>query len=398
MTTPRRSSAPIEPDPSIFQHLRSGAYRSSYDGASWGRNQQTQTIDIGSPRLANQHQRVASDETKFLSPVSNSATFSNEVDAVDIEANAGAEAADNASQPAHPLANRRNPNYDLFKTISEDYKMLENGIPRLGGFLHSNDSFDMHRQFATEASEHLVAYQIEIHLMSAEIREMQKRYARPGEETNSNLWSTRNPDPDYKEKIQERLKLLITYYDLLLKYNQVKALEKVADHDYTSVRKWMGMNFPLGSKEERYLYVKEDFVAILGSNSGNRNSKLEGIIKQKLAEWNWPWVKFMLRDKRKDAAAEDPAIFHGSSARLSIAAKIGISLLAISIMLAPVLVIFLCELSRALQAAIVAVFLAACVAVMVVMEELTEHTLFLCIAAYGAILVAILGNVMSRKA
>jgi hypothetical protein len=56
---------------------------------------------------------------------------------------------------------------------------------------------------------------------------------------------------------------------------------------------------------------------------------------------------------------------------------------ALSVMLTPVLIIFLCDLSRELRATVIVVFILACIAMMVVMmEELTEHEFFLCIVAY----------------
>jgi hypothetical protein len=91
MNLPRRSSAPTQPDPSIFQHSRSGTYRSSYDAALPERNEQPYTVYMGGPSLVNQHRRVASDEIELLSPVSNPMTATNSVEtaAVDIEAEAG---------------------------------------------------------------------------------------------------------------------------------------------------------------------------------------------------------------------------------------------------------------------------------------------------------------------
>jgi hypothetical protein len=115
-------------------------------------------------------------------------------------------------------------------------------------------------------------------------------------------------------------------------------------------------------------------------------------------------------------ASNSKAVFHGSSRRLSIVAKMFLAVLAATIMLVPVLIIFLCDFSQELNAVVVGVSLVVCIVVMAVMEEVSEQALFLCVAAYvpprvprwlretdivssyGAILVAILGNTINQKA
>jgi hypothetical protein len=63
-------------------------------------------------------------------------------------------------------------------------------------------------------------------------------------------------------------------------------------------------------------------------------------------------------------------------------ARVGLASVAVSIILVPVLTIYLGNLSQELRAAIVAVFLAVCIAVIVTIVELTEQEMCLYLAAY----------------
>lgn len=78
-------------------------------------------------------------------------------------------------------------------------------------------------------------------------------------------------------------------------------------------------------------------------------------------------------------------------------AELVLGILIVAVILIPVLLIFLLDIGPGFRAIIVVLSVLACLALLVVLVDISEQEIFLCIAAYTAILVAILGSTMNVR-
>jgi len=99
-----------------------------------------------------------------------------------------------------------------------------------------------------------------------------------------------------------------------------------------------------------------------------------------------------IKGENERKRTRNPLVHHFSSSRLAILTKIVASSLAVCVLLVPVLVLFLVELSREKMAGIVGGSVLVFMVTMSVLVDVTPHDLFIGIAAYSAVLVALLSN------
>jgi hypothetical protein len=92
-------------------------------------------------------------------------------------------------------------------------------------------------------------------------------------------------------------------------------------------------------------------------------------------------IQHLLKGKTGRSRTNNPQVHHYSSSGLDIFAKIVASSVAVGILLIPVFILFLFDLSRAKMAAIVGSFVLVFMVTMSVLVDVTPHDLFIGIAA-----------------
>lgn len=92
-------------------------------------------------------------------------------------------------------------------------------------------------------------------------------------------------------------------------------------------------------------------------------------------------IQCLLNGKTERSRTNNPQIHHYSSDSLDVLEKIVASSVAVGILLIPVFILFLFELSRAKMAAIVGSFVLVFMVTMSVLVDVTPHDLFIGIAA-----------------
>jgi len=186
--------------------------------------------------------------------------------------------------------------------------------------------------------------------------------------------------------------------DLLLKYADVRSLSTVNPRHHRSVHTWMIDNRPLFEGEDAFILSVDDFITArrvsgYGPPHGSRLAEmLESFIAQQPRSGLRLWLHHLLNGKTGRSRTNNPQVHHYSSSGLDIFAKIVASSVAVGILLVPVFILFLFDLSRAKMAAIVGSFVLVFMVTMSVLVDVTPHDLFIGIAAYSAVLVALLSN------
>ncbi|KAL6718279.1 hypothetical protein ACLMJK_004367 [Lecanora helva] len=161
-----------------------------------------------------------------------------------------------------------------------------NGFPKLSCFLDSDDSFMIYRRFGTIFSRLLLSKQDELSKMEKLMAGMDKDDEDAGHEEylmSRTLDDERGDDVPHtwdetRTQLLERMeKKTLEYAELLLKAQQLKALDKPSRRDYKSVLHFMENDGgPLFEEEANFIYEKEDLVSL---RPGREHAWLDGILE-----------------------------------------------------------------------------------------------------------------------
>ncbi|KAL8903574.1 MAG: hypothetical protein Q9171_007361, partial [Xanthocarpia ochracea] len=166
------------------------------------------------------------------------------------------------------------------------------GFPRLACFLDSDDCFMVYKRFGIVFSRLLLNKQDEIRQLEEELHAMDCTDAAGDGETylmsrnedvkrdpTSIPWSQTTPQtrPEILQKLESKI---LEYSELLLKANQLKALEKPSARDYRSVIHYMENDGGQVYEDEMsWIYDKEDLVSL---RPGREHAWLDGMLERLL--------------------------------------------------------------------------------------------------------------------
>ena len=194
-----------------------------------------------------------------------------------------------------------------FITMTVIVENFPNGFPRLSCFLDSDDAFMVYRRFGTVFSRLLLSKQDELSRMEMELNGMDKNDEANGDENYlmSNTLDADRPSipttwpqsrPELLAKMEKTaveygksmttltpafktMKLILPLKaELLLKAQQLKALEPPSRRDYKSVLHFMENDGgPLFEEEAGFIYEKEDLVTL---RPGREHAWLDNVLER----------------------------------------------------------------------------------------------------------------------
>lgn len=166
-------------------------------------------------------------------------------------------------------------------------------------------------------------------------------------------------------------------------------------------------NPPLFDGEDTFIHSIDDFITARRKSENNlrHGSRIADALESRIAKHPNSWLHVcgvsashtpalflvdladthtqgFIKGENERRRTRDPLIHHFSSSNLAILERIVASILAIGTMLIPVLVLFLCDLSREKMAAIAVCFVLLFMGTISVFVEVTPHDLFIGVAAY----------------
>jgi hypothetical protein len=298
------------------------------------------------------------------------------------------------------------------------------GIPRFAALLNSNDSFCIFRKFGDEAARILLIKQIELCQLATKLDEINKADAEDKlmEYRLTTIEHDENWDPaqqDLLDKIGDKL----TKYcelkscsviernwqvtdDLLLKFTDVRALAEVPTRYHQSVCNWVVDNVPLEEGETSFLSNADDFAMTMRNIQASKQSNLiEDAVETYLTNnptsilnvWSsdaggdaslpiipdtgWRYFQRLMGAQEEKGNAEDAKVVHLSSLRFGILSKISAAFLAVGLILAPVLILFLANLGRVRMAGVVGAFVLVFLVGVFLVVDLTTHEIFIIVVA-----------------
>ncbi|KAG9238909.1 hypothetical protein BJ875DRAFT_479966 [Amylocarpus encephaloides] len=391
------SSSPARPGSAPLQQ-QNKAYASSLNSAERGRQNHIM-LNSG---VRNRHASVnrSASSTRSFTPQLPDLGMTRSV--------AGSRATSNPNTSAQSAWRRWIPNYFLKKEdkTSEELETIEayakviykkdedniETIPAIARFMNHSQSFRMHRKFGPIRETLLLRRGIEL-------TRLWKEWKLFHAANQNDEWSTEQYREE-EEKIRAVQLKLEEYEKLQESCVRMESLAPVSDKDFQSVRTYVVENQSKVDQETGdYLLHKYDMVTTTRGSANDKQKswvaeKIESCVKGSSAWSRLP--RFIFQTSNEDGEFENKLLWHGKKSRIALVSKFIFAFVVATVMLIPTLSILLFDWEPKVRASLIAVAFVFGVVVLGIIVDLDERELFLCIAALGAIFLAVLGNTFDR--
>ncbi|KAH8811472.1 hypothetical protein F5884DRAFT_854818 [Xylogone sp. PMI_703] len=272
------------------------------------------------------------------------------------------------------------------RIVHEKIEDFPKGLPRLAAYQDSNPCVYIYRKFGRLFKRNLLHLEIRLgqieekldSLDRADERDTELEFRLRGYE-NYPGWNTAQ-----KELLAESRQALHDYG------NQIEALDKPRKNHYMSLFYFINDEQPIAEEYERVLLKIDDFVTVSGESS--KSNRTQDFLEWVANRWPNSFIRYILETDEDRRKTDNPRIRNYSDTRLEgMAAAIHVVLSLISIV-APVFILVLVPMPRAMMACTIAGFAFLFSLMVSALTEGRVHDIFLGTAGYCAVLIAILGN------
>ncbi|KAH6679131.1 hypothetical protein B0J14DRAFT_580100 [Halenospora varia] len=264
------------------------------------------------------------------------------------------------------------------------------GFPRLAAWLHSNDNWNIYRGFGSLSARVLVNLEIELTKLEQKILDLDKAdEAHPRLKFRLNGYENfAEYNEEQKKNVQKAQKLLSEYFDFLLKYCQVRELDRPTKRNFYGFYNWMWSQGPLCKDKREFMYHIDDFVSAY--KHSEKSTRLGDFMERRLDKW--PCLRWLFQTDRDRKKSKNKYVIHYSTYHLKTFAKVVTVCISLAILLLPVMLLFLIPMSRASMAWLVFGFVMLFSMVVSSIADAKTHEVLIGTAAYAAVLVTFLGN------
>ncbi|CAF9932280.1 hypothetical protein IMSHALPRED_008841 [Imshaugia aleurites] len=295
----------------------------------------------------------------------------------------------------------------MSKTKVRKLQDYPTGFPKISCFLDSDDAFMVYRRFGSVYSRLLLSKQDEMTRMEATLLAMD----RTDQVDNNGHYLMSRPLDVEREQIpeawegQSRVKLLermekvaLEYADLLLKAQQLKALEMPSNRDYRSVLHFMENDGgQLFEEDMGFIYEKEDLVTL---RPGREYAWLDGVLERTLKVLRCRLTKFFFCPKETREKSNDKDIHYYDRGRISTCVTMIITTIVLALLMVPIWLLYRFSVEGTIATSpdtisVVLVFTLVFSAALSAFTKAKRHEIVAASAGYCAVLVVFLGNVNS---
>ncbi|KAK4994332.1 hypothetical protein LTR66_005604 [Elasticomyces elasticus] len=210
------------------------------------------------------------------------------------------------------------------------------GYPRLASFLNSDDNFLICRRFGVLHNRVMLYRQDELDQLEAHLMALD---AEDADEDPRALMSRKRDDR--RED------------DLVFRARSMTSLQKPMGRNYTSVFNWMYHNAPLCEPEAEFIKHEDDFVALADAQEGGW---FDGFVEDILSMMPCRVTRLLFSTPAQRASTADSLVYLYSKRRIDTLVRLLITMLAVALLMAPVVVLFRAEESDAIKIVVVLLF------------------------------------------
>ncbi|KAF4630545.1 hypothetical protein G7Y89_g7598 [Cudoniella acicularis] len=247
---------------------------------------------------------------------------------------------------------------DIIDEYDKHYKTYPHGFPSLAAFLNSAGNFSIARRFGRAHQRVLLHLTCEVTLLEKELDELDK-----ADENTDTKWRLKRGefyegwDPKQKDLIEKLRVKLLQYDELVLKDSNLRSLAPALPRDHRSVFNWIRNEKPLDKDQYDFIYYRDDFVSLVNQPREGFDEAVKSLLNRS------PSSRFQ-QLLRSNSNPQDPHTYFFSTQNITLFARILAVSVAITIILIPIFILFLAEMSRKTTSIMVLVFVLAFAALM----------------------------------
>ncbi|KAL0263432.1 hypothetical protein SLS55_002412 [Diplodia seriata] len=254
------------------------------------------------------------------------------------------------------------------------------GYPKLAAFINSDENFLMCRRYGLLHTRVMLYRQDELRELEAELLGLDAEDAEQNPQMlNSRARDDRRAGQQRRElilKIDEKLK---EYDDCVLRARTMAQLPPVTDRNYKSVSQYVNNNGPVvWAEQDTFTERRQDSVALVDPKEG---SWFDAAIEDLLTSLPFPLARLVFSDPAQRRSTRDDKVRLYSKMRVDYFARILIALLAVGLLMAPVVVLFLHEESGGIKIVVVLLFTLFFAGALSVFTKAKRHEVFAATAA-----------------
>ncbi|KAF2186441.1 hypothetical protein K469DRAFT_706409 [Zopfia rhizophila CBS 207.26] len=285
------------------------------------------------------------------------------------------------------------------------------GYPNLAAFLDSDEGFTMYRRFGYLQSRLLLDKQEELRVLEKKLDRMDKRLTKKDEDRMCSRDMFGSDVEKHRQLLSDIEAKFCSYANILTAAQQMMAFKRPADADYQSVGRYINNRKPLVEEEATWIQHKEDIVTL---RTGREHAWLDDVVEGFLKICHCRLIDMLFRSKEtrkkteidseimpaRPPKDEDKYEIYYTPSRI---AKLTDGILTILVLILLVLPIYLLyhmvhdigtKKAYVICIGMLLIFTLAFSSVLSLFTKARRHEILAAAAAYCAVLVVFLGNVV----
>jgi hypothetical protein len=282
--------------------------------------------------------------------------------------------------PTFPLPESLRPaKYDPTLPSIDRIDFHPNGYPRLAAYINSDDNFMMCRRFGFLHTRVLLYRQDELRELEDQLVRLDAEDAECEDPIlTSRVLDDAQEGSGRKGLIQEIDDKLKEYDELVMRCKDLASLRRSTSRDYNSLANWMHNEKPLSREESEFINSKEDFIALCEQEEGGW---FDGMIEDVLSKIPCKLTRLLFTTADQRRKSDDKYTNYHSKTRINLMVRVIICFLAVLVLVAPVVLLFLVHESYAAKVLVLlsfTIFFCICISVF---TKAKRHEVFAATAA-----------------
>ncbi|KAF8864672.1 hypothetical protein BDZ45DRAFT_737242 [Acephala macrosclerotiorum] len=281
-----------------------------------------------------------------------------------------------------------NENHGYNTFINERDLDYPKGFPQLADFVSSCDDFSIYRSFRRVHERLILHFMVEITDMEKKLDELDREDAN-NPKTIRRLAESHDPEGNASTKkklLKEMVEKVTEYDEMVFNHCRMRALGTPAPRNRLSYFNWMAFNRPLLPGSDDFIRHQDDFV----NGVGDRSNYFQEVIKNHIYKHPGSLFKWLLKSSNEENK-EGSVTFYSESGMDLFRNVLSVSLV-VTVLLAPVFLLFLVHMSRVQMVFTAAAFIVP-FAVILNMAGAKDVEVLVGTATYAALLIVFLGNI-----
>ncbi|KAK5126709.1 hypothetical protein LTR85_009643 [Meristemomyces frigidus] len=254
------------------------------------------------------------------------------------------------------------------------------GYPRFAAFMNSDENFLIARRYGLLHTRVMLYRQAELADLERDLLALDEEDAEEGDRALKGAdFLPHGERGDYRmeliAKIEEKLR---QYDDIVMRHRAMSALPSASNRNYASVGNYLHHNATLSKGDQALFKEDTDFAALVDPKEA---VSLDGFIEDCLSMVPCKATKLLFSTPEQRVSTDDKLVHLYSKSRIDFFVRLLITVLAVTLLMAPVVVLFRAEESGGVKILIILLFTLFFSVALSIFTKAQRHEVFAATAA-----------------